>query len=375
MPEPVVYRCMELWMCDTCNFRCGYCTLAESGAVCNEDHCAMYRDGTLVHTIGAFFEKYTFQKKHWLVIFTGGEPLLIPHLDVLIRELIRQGNRICIFTNLAVPLNHQNYSWLDATTAKQVEYMMCSFHPEWTEKEDLFFERVHRLKMMGIQPIVRFVGHPRRLHLLEKLEQRCQDVGVTFYPTTLFTSRYPQAYTPQEKKRIQEYAKGFSSLIQLEGGLDVSGLSCRAGSLVFAADIPRGGDIRPCISVESPIIGNIIRRELKEFSYPVSCFKKDKVCTCDVHFQQGIVERADDSEEFLLIRQGRGRPSFGRWPKWKRANRLETTDRSFAGQGGVQDDSVLVYDRAEVRRRYRSGQGTSPLARIYRLLKAIHRKK
>ncbi len=136
----------------------------------------------------------------------------------------------------------------------------------------------------------------------------------------------------------------------------MSAMRCKAGSMLFASSIPYGGDIRPCTSAYKPIIGNILSNKLKEFSKEVACFKKHRVCTCDIHFQQGIVTGASDVEEFALIKNGEGRSCLANWEEWKKVRNLTTTNKFPAGQeiisqGGVKDDSILICDRNKVRAR------------------------
>lgn len=347
------YRYMELWLFDTCNFLCGYCSNAETGAVLDKKQLNFYREQENLDKLVSFFNTHSDENNKWLISFTGGEPFLAPNLDYLAKELTKAGHKVCFYTNLSVPLHNKNYSWLNQDSAKQVEYFMCSLHPEWLPRETEFFDRIAQLKEWGVNPIVRFVGHPRLLGMLGPLQKRCDDIGITFYPTTLFSKRYPQAYTDKEKELLQSFMKGYSSLIQLEGGLDVADMKCRAGSLVFASNISEGGDIRPCISANKPVIGNILRNELKEFDREVHCFKREKVCTCDIHFQQDIVVGTSDAEEFALIKNGKGRCCIGNWEEWKVERGITTTDKFFAGQGGVSDDSILIFDRAKIKARRR----------------------
>jgi organic radical activating enzyme len=338
---------MELWLCNTCTFHCGYCTLAENGEVSNKAHLEIYKNKKNIEKIISFFDTYTTSEKKWTVIFTGGEPFLVPNLHVIIRSLIQQKNKVCFYTNLSIPLEHDNFSWLDYNVSEYIDYFMCTFHPEWIGKENLFFKRISELKSKGAKPIVRFVSHPEMLYLLSKLDHECRSIGVTFYPTTLFSKNYPRSYSQEEKSLLNKYMKGYSPLIQLEGGLDVSNMICNAGATLFAANIPNGGDITPCISVEKPVVGNIFKCKLKEFKSSTKCLKKEKVCTCDIHFQYAIIPDASDENNFELVKEGRGVSVGDSWEEWKQKNGLKTTNLFFAGQGGVKDDSKLIFKKSE----------------------------
>jgi hypothetical protein len=180
---------------------------------------------------------------------------------------------------------------------------MVSFHPEAEEIEDIFFERLRRLKNAGHSVIFRLVGHPERLHRLDELSAKCRDIDISFHPTPLFSPAYPSAYSAEEKAALLKHAASLSQIIQLEGGLDTTTTLCTAGSDVIAIDM-RSGNITPCVSVPEPHMGNIYDNDLALFDQSIRCPSRGQSCLCDIHFQQNIVFGADDREHFGEAKRG-----------------------------------------------------------------------
>src|SRR5205823_3261677 len=154
-------------------------------------------------------------------------------------------------------------------------------------------------------------------------------VGVTLMPTTLFNPEYPQAYTTEERTLLASSMVGYSSLIQLDGGMQMPGRQCVAADRIFAARLHQGGDVTPCISTDRPVLGNVFQNTLKVLPGPKPCLRQDMICSCDVHFQQHVVEGADDSDEFERILAGAGVRRAADYEEWKRVNAIATSDRTW----------------------------------------------
>jgi hypothetical protein len=181
--------------------------------------------------------------------------------------------------------------------------------------------------------LVRFVGAPQLLSLIPMLEERCRELGVTLMPTTLFTPEYPKGYTTEQRATLAASMVGYSSLLQLEGGLSMQGRQCEAGDRIFAARLHQGGDVTPCISTDKPVLGNVFENTLKVLPGLKGCMRPDRICSCDIHFQQRIVAGADDSTEFAEILAGRGIRRGADFDEWKAQNGIETSDQTWVGQG------------------------------------------
>jgi hypothetical protein len=200
---------------------------------------------------------------------------------------------------------------------------------------DRFFDNVKALVDRGVPALVRFVGAPAILHLLDDLAERSHAVGAGFLPTTLFDPVHPKGYAEDARQRLSEAMSGFSSLLQLEGGLLANDRLCDAGERLFAVRLHQGGDVTPCISTGEPVVGNIFEGTLFATEKPNRCFKSDGLCTCDLHFQQHVVHGVDDSVPFAQILAGKRLTSHEDYQLWKSENGIETSDETWAGQGAA----------------------------------------
>ncbi len=324
-------RVMEVWLFDTCNFRCGYCSLVETGQVFDKSQLQRYKDPAFLDRIVGFFDRHSDSQNKWLVIFTGGEPFLAPNFAYLCRTLGESGHKIAIYTNLSLALERSGF--LEQVPPEYIDYIQASLHPDWEGRRQEFFNRLESLKSQGYRVVCRFVAHPRVLEQLPELQQECHRLKVGFLPTTLFDPRYPAAYTSSEYETIANFTQGYSSLLQLDGGLLVEGRECMAADRLFATMLHRGGNITPCISTTGPVLGNILEGRLNPIEGPSYCFSDNNLCTCDIHFQQNVVLSADDSDNFSLILEGRGENLWSSYQNWRQVNGLTTSNREYAGQG------------------------------------------
>jgi MoaA/NifB/PqqE/SkfB family radical SAM enzyme len=326
------HNIMEMWLFDTCNFRCGYCGLVTSGDVLRTEQLEPYRDDRYIETLVRFFRDNRPSGRPWAVMLTGGEPTLMPNLTSFVTALGRQGDVVAIYSNMSAPLNKV----FSEEALGYLSYIEASFHPDWhmgAFEQDRFFEHVALAKSLGVPVLVRFVGAPQVLGLMPELEARCRAIGVTLMSTTLFNPEYPQAYTTSERATLASSMVGYSSLIQLDGGMQMHGRLCVAADRIFAARLHQGGDVTPCISTDRPVLGNVFQNTLEMLPGLKPCFRNDMVCSCDVHFQQRVVEGADDSEEFAGILAGAGVRRGADYEAWKRTNGVQTSDSTWVGQG------------------------------------------
>lgn len=343
--EPLTnHNIMELWLFDTCNFRCGYCGLVTSGDVLRTEQLEPYRSTEYIDQLVTFFGTHRPGGRPWVVMVTGGEPTLMPNIDRFVTGLGRQGDKVAIYSNMSAPLNKV----FSDEALTYLSYVEASFHPDWhmgAFEQDRFFDNVSLAKRLGVPVLVRFVGAPQLLPLLPMLEERCRAIEVTLMPTTLFTPEYPQAYTTEERATLAAAMVGYSSLIQLDGGMLMRGRKCEAADRIFAARLHQGGDVTPCISTDRPVLGNVFQNVLNVIPGLKGCLRADQICSCDVHFQQRVVEGADDSEEFADILAGKASGRAQVYEAWKEANAIETSDLTWVGQG------VTVVSKADLLRK------------------------
>src|SRR5438874_5538036 len=229
-PTMTTYRIVETYLFDTCTLKCGYCWLAENGKVLDASQLTPFRDPKYIDQITGFFNKRTTSTSKWHLQLTGGEPQLMPNFARFCDNLIQAGNRISLYTALIIDRDHPSFRYLASHGAPDFDYLMCSFHPEAEANESEYWKKIETLKAAGHNVILRFVGHPKRLRLLDTLAEKCHALNICFYPTTLFSRNYPGAYSPDEKEKLAAHFSSLSQTIQLAGGIDTNDTKCYAGS-------------------------------------------------------------------------------------------------------------------------------------------------
>jgi organic radical activating enzyme len=345
----------------TCPLKCGYCTIAESGAVLDNAQLEPYRNLEYVHRIADFFNKRTDEKTHWNLELTGGDPLLMPNLPAFCDRLFLYGNQVSFYTSLFFNKNNKNFQYLLTLSGEQVNYIMASFHPEAEPHEDEYFEKVALLKEAGHHTLIRFVAHPKRFAAMRRIEQRCKDLDVCFYPTNLMSRNYPAAYTPEEKEELASYFSAPSQLVLLEGGIDTNNVVCHAGRKNLAVDFLSGA-FTPCILLSSPIVGNLHEDWLSIPRGPIRCPNAKLACNCDAHFQWDIVPGAESHAVFEKQKKGFV-PAMTREEYAAVKARIESKKLRFAQTtactGQVQDDSILILPTVLVKAQLRASKSKS----------------
>lgn len=300
---PHVFRTMSLFLFDTCSHKCSYCHFAETGKVLDAGQLAPYRSLAFIKRVTDFFIRRSTGYKKWLFVMTGGEPLLMPNLQAFCEPLIANGDKISLNTALLVGENTPAFRYL-LSAASGTEYMFASLHPESEIDEDEFFRKIKMLKHAGHRVILRYICHPKRLDNLQHVQERCRELDVCFSPSAMISPIYPQAYTAEERVRIEGYFSSLGQILQMEGGVDTKLTKCWAGSLLYHADV-RTGVITPCATVSGPILGNIYEDRLDEYHAPIACPSAGKTgCSCNVYFQEDIIIGAEDSKYFAAQKKG-----------------------------------------------------------------------
>jgi len=355
-PATPTFRIAEVYLFDTCTHRCGYCWLAESGQVLDASQLKPFRDLGFISRVAAFFNSRTSDDQKWLLQFTGGVPLLTPNLGALCTPLLERGNRVAFYSALLLPESHAGFRFLLEHSAPAVDYVMASFHPEAELDEAAYFHKIERLKRRGHHVIVRYVGHPARLSRMDDVRERCRDLDVCFYPTTLLSNTHPNGYQPEERASLSAQFTSLSQHIQLAGGLRTETLTCHAGSRLISVNL-QTGNITPCITVDRPSLGNLFADTLDLNDGPAPCPVRGIACVCDIHFQQSTVVGVDDSPAFAAQKRGYVEPEG-----------VATLPSSIAelpfyrgigmGIGTVQDIARLFFTRDEVKQRWQNRKET-----------------
>jgi organic radical activating enzyme len=343
-----MYRIVETYLFDTCTLKCGYCWLAESGKVLDSSQLKPFRDPQYIDQVTGFFNRRTSAAEKWHLQLTGGEPQLMPNFSRFCSNLFEVGNRVSLYTALIIDRDHPSFRFLTSHAAPHFDYLMCSFHPEAEAHEEEYWRKVEILKDAGHNVIVRFVGHPKRLHLLERLSKKCKELNLCFYPTTLFSKNYPGAYSDDEKTLLAGYFSSLSQTIQLAGGIDTTNTKCYAGNRIIATYLS-SGDIWPCISVQKPLLGNVYQDRLELMEGAIGCPKPGMACNCDVHFQQDIVIGTEDSERFAGVKAGYTEPMTVAEQNQLCEERELHFSAAPKGIGSVEDDQTLIYSKAFVK--------------------------
>ena len=354
MTQKIEYTTVMSSLFSTCTYRCGYCTIAETGAVMDAQQLKPYKDVAFIQKITDFFNRRTTDTKKWHLRLTGGEPLMMPNMPLFCENLFAKGNLVSMDTALFFKPDYPNFKYLMGCDVTKFEHMMASFHPEAEDEEDHFFEKIRLLKSVGHQVIVRFVGHPKRLDMMPRIHDRCKELDVTFYPTALLSTSYPHAYTPEEKQKLLNYTSSRSQLYLLEGSVETSNAVCNSGSTGFAIDFV-SGSISPCILVPGFVMGNLHEDRIEVNSGPKKCPQAGIACNSDVHYQHNFVVGANDSDRFAEQKRGYVAPLTPEeidnilTATFKKVLKF-STKRTNIGQ--VQDENALIFTRDFVRSQY-----------------------
>jgi organic radical activating enzyme len=354
------YRVVIMYVYHTCVLRCGYCNLAEQGHVLDTSVLQRYKDPAFIDQITGYFNKRTTTDDKWLILLTGGDPLMMPNFDRFCDNLFAHGNRVGVYTSLAFKSTHRWFRYLLTRQAPEFDYLTTSFHPESEEEIDDYFQRVELLKKAGHSVFVRMVGHPKRLARLPELAERCRKLDVGFFPTVMFGPDHPWSYTEEERNLLRQHFTSYTQIVQLQGGLDTTITRCQAGSRYLAVYM-ENGNLLPCISVKGPVLGNIYEDRLTLYDKAIACPEAPAPCICDVHMQQDIVEGSDDRASLEAAKRGFVNPlSFEAQDELVRRKGLpmaSSTGRWEKLIGNVASNDQLFFDRAMVREQHIKAYG------------------
>ncbi len=106
------WRIAEVFVFDTCTYKCAYCHFAEYGKVLDASQLKPYRDPEFIRLIAGFFNRRATGSWRWLLQFTGGEPLLMPNFALLSDLLAECGNKIALYTALMIGRDHPSFRYL-----------------------------------------------------------------------------------------------------------------------------------------------------------------------------------------------------------------------------------------------------------------------
>jgi hypothetical protein len=346
-----------------CNFSCEFCKaviLKRRGEGPSEAF-KRFNDLTFHDQILRLFDEELSQVGPWTIGITGGEPLMMPNLPYLSKELIQRGHRIRYNTNLSIPIE-KNTEFLDANPPEAVEVFMVSIHPESHPRLDEILERARVLKGMGYRLIVRSVATPESLSTLPILDEVCREIGITFTPLALRDETKPEVYTPEEFVLVRSLMKGYPELLALYGGVNSEERVCHAGSrslVMGTTDEVPWGVIKHCehcqepvlamLNLSEPAIGPGIGDQLSKEPAPCPC--PESMCRCPGIFEHDLVVGLEAEKRYEQMCCGATKPIWKRFERWARRKRI----RFHSPPRYLPEIPTRLVSRAE-KRRYRLAQ-------------------
>jgi len=315
-----------------CNFSCDFCEfkITLSGDIGCSKAFARFKDLDFHKAMLRLYDEQLSRVGSWSICLTGGEPLLMPHLPFLSRELIRRGHRMLYNTNLSVPIE-KNEDFLASNPPEAVDVFMVSIHPESHRHLDKILERIRLLKGMGYRLIVRTVATLEAFSTMRMLDDVCREMDVTFTPLGFRPFRDNTnllEYTQEQFIFLRSFMKGYGELISLYGGLDTREVTCHARyrSLVLSTTsedmIIAVGTCINCMAqrlavfdLSLPTAGEGLYDHIAREPQPCPC--PTTACRCPSHFEYGLVvglEEAEDQYEKMC--KGVTEPVWEKFESW-----------------------------------------------------------
>ncbi len=342
----VKYKVAEVMVFNTCNYRCGYCGFAVNGSVQDNHDMEPFKNHEYIDQIVNFFKDLSDSEHKWVLHLSGGEPLLMPNADYFSSQLIASGHQLAFNTNLSLPI--EKNGWMDNNPTEAVDCIITSLHQQSLDRFETIFNRVRCLKEAGYPICVRMVAHPKFIQHFELFHQRFKEIDVSFSVNPMYSPHYPKCYTEKEKRKIIQFMKVNYEAIRLNGGLDMTGRTCRAGSgmLCVALGQSGGGKVYPCVSVSTPdhCMGDIFSG-VELFKKETPCLRKDKVCSCAIHFLHDVIPTANDHETHKKMVTGFKESIVSTFEDWFKKNQIQTKFHDSTPQGTQKGETLLVLDK------------------------------
>lgn len=350
------FNVAELMLFTTCNYNCAYCGFAESGASRNADDMAPFRNKQYIDSVFNFFESHSTDTQKWILHLSGGEPLLMPNSDYFSRKFIDAGHKLGYNTNLSLPV--EKNGWISNNPPEGIDSLIVSLHPESVAKLDVIVERARILREAGYPIVIRMVAHPKVLSNLPSYEEKFREINVSFAVNAFYSPSYPKAYTSAERETVVNYMRTNYQVIQLNGGLDMRGRRCKAGSGLICVALGRSGrgNVYPCVSTSNPqhCLGNIFEKNVKLYEHTIGCLREDKLCSCAIHFNHDILPSVDDSISQQKMLYGYKTNVSSSWRAWFAERNIKTSYHDVAPQGTKGGETELVLKKYQSEKPHQS---------------------
>lgn len=279
-----------------CNYKCSYCHVWPKGV----------SEKNKVWDVKAWQDVWDEMfNKYWCchVRFSGGEPTIYPGFFDIVSMLLKK-HTVDITTNLSFDIK--------AFTSKVRPggiSISASFHPEYNQIGP-FLDKVIFLHNNGYPSTIAYVAYPPHLKQIEETKAYVEKNRILFkiipYQGEFQGRKYPQSYTPQEKRIIEglSVSSEDSHLNDLnsrwydwnvkreEAKKDKKGSLCRMGQM-YAKIFPDGRVARCCALDKDGnplgVMGHITDLNLKLLDEPAPCLVEQ--CPC---FKSMLVGAEED---------------------------------------------------------------------------------
>jgi len=268
---------MVFWQLnDLCNFRCLYC-------FCGEEKLSREHPDVGKYSPEHIARCFNRTGKTWQVHMSGGEPFLYPDYVGLCAELTRN-HYISINTNLSTS-NVKEFA--DTIDPRKVIFINAGLHIGEREKTEdgveLFIDRVKYLQEKKFNIDVGYLAYPPLFPRMEKDIDRLRSGGIRLVNAKTFRGfykgkTYPAAYTPAEKKLVDQYALDPREEEVLNRKVNFFGRLCATGCKYFRMD-PSGGIFRCSTSMKK--YGNLFEEKYSLDWVPRPC----PLLNCDCPYE------------------------------------------------------------------------------------------
>ena len=257
---------MMTWQINSiCNFNCPYC-----GHYIKDD------PNVYKYSPAHIEDCFNKTEKTWHIIITGGEPFLHKHI-IEICERLTKKHFISINTNLSLPLVKE---FADKIDPKKVLTVNASIHYSVRKERNIvdeYFEHFLYLQKKGFTIVGSYVVYPNTIpEFIEDIEF-FKSKGMKLVSSKVFEGEYngkiyPDAYTDDEMKIIENYMSSAIEMPQYLKYRNFKGQMCSTGRRMLS--LKPNGDLERCLSDFTPL-GNF-------FSGTYKIPKRDKVCKTEI---------------------------------------------------------------------------------------------
>jgi MoaA/NifB/PqqE/SkfB family radical SAM enzyme len=211
-----------------------------------------------------------------------GEPFIYPEFFRLVQGL-SQEHTLEIVTNLSC--GKEELGAFLAGVAPGAVTLYASFHPHFEQCEP-FIEKALMVKGKGFLSGVNFVVYPAAFDQMKYFKRRFEAAGLNFcllpFRGAYRGAIYPDAYTEEEKRTINETSDSFSaeqreSLRRMVTPEKTKGRLCRAGQAY--ACIESDGTVSRCGESKDKCIGDFFDEDFALYDRSRPC--ENEKCPCE----------------------------------------------------------------------------------------------